>query len=203
MANTIVPFGASMKLQDLNRPALFVVDMVNGFCKTGAMADKKIMEIVPSISQLCQSIPLDDIWFIADSHKSDDVEFLSFPPHCLDGEWESEIVDELQKYIKHIIKKNTTNAFHSIEQDMKEKILEASKYSDIIITGCCTDICVLQFALTLRTYLNSINVEKRIIVPVNCVETYDVPDMHDALEMNTYALKLMSAAGINVVETIE
>ena len=43
--------------------------------------------------------------------------------------------------------------------------LKDSEIDAYIITGCCSDICVLQFALTLKTYLNAQNIDKKVIVP--------------------------------------
>ena len=40
-------------LNNMNQ-ILFVVDMVNGFCKEGAMADQSIMHIVKPIQELCE-----------------------------------------------------------------------------------------------------------------------------------------------------
>ena len=38
-------------------------------------------------------------------------------------------------------------------------------YRDIIVTGCCTDLCVLHFVLSLNTWLNEHNMnEYRIVV---------------------------------------
>lgn len=193
-----------IKLDEIDRPVLFVVDMINGFCKKGAMADKDIMNIVPSISKLCSKLEPLSRWFIRDAHKLNDIEFESFPVHCLDERWESEVIDELQKYIipdeSNTIKKNSTNAFHSIH--FKEILCKSEFNQSFIITGCCTDICVMQLALTLKTYLNSINMNKRVIVPIDCVETYHVDNVHEREEMNEVTFKVMNAAGIEIVGKI-
>ena len=42
-----------------------------------------------------------------------------------------------------------------------------------IIVGCEVDICVSHFATTLKTYFNQKNLNRRIIVPVDSVETFD------------------------------
>lgn len=71
-----------------------------------------------------------------------------------------------------------------------------------IITGVCTDICVHQFSLTLKTYFNKQNKESRVIVPVNTVETYDL-GMHNGDLMNIMALYSMTVNGIEVVAGVE
>lgn len=187
----------------LNRDntCLFVVDMINGFCKKGVMADPDIMSIVPSIADICEVIPFGRLYFITDCHNENDIEFKTFPEHCLESTNESKVIDELQNYVDQgfIIKKNCTNAFHSFTN--KEKFLQHCPET-ILITGCCTDICVMQFALSLKTYLNSINLEKRVIVPVDCVETYNAPH-HEAKQRNEAALTIMKEAGIEIVNSVE
>ena len=94
--------------------ALFVIDMVNGFVKEGAMHDIKIMSIVPCIENLVREFD-GDCYFIRDAHDRDAVEFKSFPSHCVKGTSESEVIDELRPYVKKEILKNSTNAFHVID----------------------------------------------------------------------------------------
>ena len=79
--------------------------------------------------------------------------------------------------------------------------LKDSETDAYIITGCCSDICVLQFALTLKTYLNAQNIDKKVIVPKNAIETYNAPG-HDAKQMNEVSYNLMKAAGIIVVDEL-
>ena len=185
-------------LNNMN-PVLFVVDMVNGFCKEGAMADQNIMHIVKPIQDLCEKVTPENRYFIADTHNVDDIEFSAFPQHCVKGDIESDVIDELKSYIQTpIIEKNSTNAFHAMNDHPALKDPQIDAY---IITGCCSDICVLQFALTLKTYLNAQNMDKKVIVPMNAIETYDAPG-HDAKQMNEVSYNLMKAAGIIVVEEL-
>lgn len=180
------------------KTALFVIDMVNGFCKEGVMADARIMNIVPTIQALCEKI--ENRYFIADTHGESDIEFSAFPRHCVKGEWESEIVEELQPWItSNVIEKNSTNAFHAMKN---HPVLDDKEIDTYILTGCCSDICVLQFALTLKTYFNATNQLKKVIVAKNGIETYHAPG-HDAKEMNEVAYQLMQAAGIEVVDCIQ
>lgn len=192
--------------QELNitsiTPLLYVIDMVNGFCKEGAMADPKILDIVPCIAKLCEYLPENRRFFVADHHEEGDEEFQSFPPHCLAGTAESEVIEELQSYNKsRLIEKNSTNAFHALSE-LDFQTLAGRDTDAIILTGCCTDICVLQFALSLKTYLNAHAIHKQVIVPVDCVETYDMDQLHPAADYNEMALALMANAGIEVVKTI-
>ena len=102
-----------------------------------------------------------------------------------------------------MMKKNSTNAFHC--QDFLSFLKEEmDSYRDVIVTGCCTDLCVLQFVLTLQAWLNEHNKkEYRIIVPRNCIATYDIPNVHSAKEWNDISLKMMQMNGILVVDSID
>ena len=129
---------------------LFIVDMVNGFVKEGSMHDAKIMDIVEVIQKECETHK--DRLFIADTHEKEAMEFRSFPPHCIKGTSESEIIDELKPYVKEVLEKNSTNTFHVLNKAILKD------YDSFKIVGCCSDICVMQLALSLKTYLNQMMV---------------------------------------------
>lgn len=183
----------------LNQPVVFVVDMINGFAKEGALADKRIMEIVPAIQGLLKSV--ESRVFICDSHPENAREFSSYPSHCLVDSEESEVVDELKPYVNGlVVLKNSTNAFFApVMQEFIHN--ELDNYKDLVIVGCCSDICVLTFALCLQTYLNEHQMlDKRIIVPSNMMETYHIEGVHDAKYWNEVASKIMASNGIEVME---
>lgn len=171
--------------------ALFVVDMINGFVKEGAMHDCKIMDIVPVILNQVKEFE-GDCYFIRDAHDQEAIEFKSFPCHCIKGSSESEVIDELKPFVQHEILKNSTNAFHAIDKGLFDK------YDEIVLCGCCTDICVLQFALSLKTYLNQIDNSSKVKVLKDGVATYDAPH-HKAEGYHMMALKLMEQSGIELV----
>ena len=106
---------------------------------------------------------------------------------------ESEIIDELKPYVKETIQKNSTNTFHVLDKKMLED------YDSFVIVGCCSDICVMQFALSLKTYLNQMNMDKKVCVPLNCIATYDAP-LHSAEEYHKMALNIMAQSGIIIDE---
>ena len=166
---------------------LFVVDMVNGFVKEGSMHDIKIMKIVDSIKEECENHEYRI--FIADTHESDAIEFNSFPSHCVKQTSEAEIIDELKPYVTTLIEKNSTNTFHVLDKEILKD------YDSFMITGCCTDICVMQFALSLKTYLNQMNMAKQVVVKENGVATYDAP-YHPANEYHSMAINMMAQSGI-------
>ena len=166
-----------------------VVDMLNGFAKSGPLSDDLIKNIIPDIKLYLNKNNKYDNIFICDSHSEDDIEMKQYPFHCLKNSEESKIVDELLPYVKKIVLKNTTNAFYHID------INEITKYDSIEIIGCCTDICVLQFAISLKTYFNKLLIDKDIIVLKDLTATFNT-DNHNANTYNSFALSLMKNAGI-------
>ena len=169
------------------RELLFVVDMVNGFVKEGAMHDKKIMKIVDPIIEECEKH--DDRLFIADTHESDAIEFKSFPPHCIKNTSEAEIIDELKPYVTNILEKNSTNTFHVLDKEILKD------YDSFMLVGCCSDICVMQFALSLKTYLNQMDMPQSVVVMEKGIATYDAPN-HSASEYHSMAINIMAQSGI-------
>lgn len=82
-----------------------------------------------------------------------------------------------------------------------EDIEKMKNLDEIIIIGCCTDICILNLAIPLQNYFDQKDLNVKITVPKNAVETYDAPN-HSREEYNNIAFKLMNQAGINLVETL-
>ncbi|MBQ8787385.1 MAG: cysteine hydrolase [Oscillospiraceae bacterium] len=196
---------SSMSLSDFapEKTALIVVDVVNGFIREGAMASPLVEGIIPEVANLMEKCNKAEIPVVAfaDCHKEDCSEFASFPPHCIENTSESELVDELKKVGGYfLMKKNSTNGFH--EKIFKQCLIQNPTTNTFIVVGDCTDICVMQFCLTLKTWYTQQNRNIDIYIPVNAVETYDAPN-HDADFMNIAAYKLMKDSGIKFVKEIK
>ena len=82
----------------------------------------------------------------------------------------------------------------------KEYIDNLKNLKKIILSGCCTDICVMNLALDLQNYFDENNKNIDIIVPKDVVETYSGPN-HNREEYNEIAFKIMNNAGIKLVKT--
>ena len=181
---------------------LIIVDVVNGFIREGAMSDRQIESIIPPITELmkkCKSANIPIIAF-ADCHSGDCAEFASFPSHCVDGTNESEIVDEIKAEGGYtLIKKNSTNGYH--EKEFIKYLQENQNTDTFIVVGDCTDICVMQLCLAIKTGFTAKDRNVNVIVPVNCVETYDAP-AHSSDFANIAAYTLMSGSGIKFASEI-
>lgn len=187
----------------LHAPVVFVVDMVNGFTKEGALADPAILACARPIQKLVETIH-PALWFVNDSHDENSSEFASFPPHCIKGTSEALVIEELARLQQQagVLEKNAISAaFAPGFSAMLESLPETC---DLIVTGCCTDLCVLQLVLPLLSWLHQNNRQGcRVIVPADCVETYDAPGLHEAGFWNEAALANMAANGALVVGSIQ
>ena len=165
---------------------VIVVDMINGFVKEGIMSDKTIGHIVPAQIELAKKTIKENssqLIFIRDSHPKYAIEFKTFPNHCEEKSYESEIIDELKPFEKDSIvyKKNSTSAMFA--DDFINDIEKMKELKEVIITGCCTDICVTNLAIPLKNYFNQKNKDVEIEVPMNMVETYN-SDSHNRFIYN-------------------
>lgn len=194
-----------LDIKELNskETVLVIVDMINGFCKEGNLSSPRIKALIPEterILRLCKENEIKAIAF-ADSHSEDSPEFSSYPSHCVRGTWESEVVDELKEVAElKIINKNSTNGF--LEDEFQDWLKNNPQIKNFIIVGDCTDICVEQFANTLKAYFNMKNIKARVIVPISAVETYDL-GYHYAELLNIVALMIMAGNGVEIVKTVK
>lgn len=195
----------SMSIYDLaaDKTALIIMDMVNGFVKEGALSSDRILNInekIADLSRVCSKLNIEKLAF-ADCHEADCKEFLSYPVHCLKDSNESKVTCEiLNTGDITIINKNSTNGY--LEPEFKQFLLKRPMLDTFIIVGDCTDICVKQFALTMKADFNRMNKDLKIIIPMNLVETYD-NDSHNANLLNIISLYDMMINGIDICKEIK
>ncbi len=191
------------KLENI-KELLIIVDMVNGFVREGAMASQNIEHIIPRIEKLVNEYLTEEkaVMFFDDAHTKDSREFKRYPEHCIKGTREAEVVDELKKYkdMNLVYEKNSTSAVFA--KNVLDDINKMKNLQKITVTGCCTDICVMNLVIPLQNYFDEINRDVTIEVVEDAVETYDAPN-HNAKEWNDMAFKFMNQAGIKLVKTME
>lgn len=174
---------------------VLAIDLNKGFTRSGALASPRVEAILPDVREfleLCHSKNL-LVAAVTDCHSADSLELASYPPHCLEDSAEPELAPEIQEFPQKILTKNSTNAFFA--PGMK-RLLE--NVQTVIVVGCCTDICVQQFAVTLKAFANQENRPLSVIVPRQLVETYDAPG-HPAEFFQLASLLSMAGNGIEVV----
>lgn len=201
-------YSKNMALNSLpENTALIIIDMINGFAKGGNLYSKNMENLIPTIKATAQKFKEKNMPIISykDCHPRDSLEFIAYPEHCVIDTKESELVNEL-KIVDSIIEipKNSTNAFlaYNPYELLKEKFGEEKEFTNYIVVGGCTDICIYQFALTLKTFFNEKNKNSRVIVPINMVDTFDA-EGHNSDVVNLFFLNSMISNGIEVVKTID
>lgn len=177
---------------------LVIVDMVNGFVNEGPLSDKRINEITPNIIKLIENGDFDSIIAFRDCHEKNDEEFKTYPPHCLKGTVESELIPELVPYSEMFLDmpKQTTNGF---ESEGFKKFWASRCYDEyeFVVTGCCTDICVKDFSTSLMRDIVKADSPSRVVVLHDCVSTFDSPE-HDAINAEQDALVEMAEEGVEL-----
>lgn len=185
--------------------ALFLIDMNVGFCEEGNLADPTIKQIVPNIIPIIRAIleKGEGFFVVNDKHTKDSTELKRYAGHC-DNEKESRTIKELaiyEEYANRIFYKNSTCALFA--PGMMEMLMEMVSLKRVVIVGCCTDICIQNFAIALRNFFDELNMDVEIIVPKNAVETFHIPEVHDRDENNKRAYTVMENTGIKLVKTMK
>ena len=157
--------------------AVLVIDILRGFLEEDypLYCGAKARRIIPYIQDLIEQelAKGSKVFFICDNHDPDDLEFKTFPAHCVTGTAEAEVIPELSQYEGEIILKKRYSAFYGTQLGEKLKKLKPEK---IIACGVCTDICVL------HTVANARNRDYPVEVPIDCVASFDEKAHHFALE---------------------
>jgi len=156
--------------------AVLVIDMVRGFMEEGhpLFCGAKARRIIPAVQRLLEGEISRGakVFFVSDHHAPDDDEFSMFPPHCIEGTAETEVIPELAKYKGEVIPKKRFSAFFDTPVDEKLKKLKPER---LIVCGVCTDICVYHTVFDARSR------DYKVEVPVDCVASFDEAAHHFAL----------------------
>jgi nicotinamidase-related amidase len=113
------------------------------------------------------------MFFLCDRHAPDDLEFRMFPPHCIEGTSEANIIAELATYQDEVIPKTRYSAFFNTPLEDRLAKLMPDK---LIVCGVCTDICVC------HTVADARNRDYEVEVPVDCVASFNEEAHRFALE---------------------
>ena len=157
--------------------AVLVIDMLKGFLEEGypLYIGARARGIIPDIQNLLEQELArgSKIFFICDNHDPDDLEFKMFPPHCIAGTAEAEVITELAAYPGEIIPKKRYSGFYGTPLEEK---LQEFKPAKLIICGVLTNICVM------HTTADARNRDYEVEIPVDCVASTDEAAHRFALE---------------------
>lgn len=201
---------------------LVVVDILKGFCETGALSSKRVSEVIEPVKNLADSLlekgmPTRNLLFLQDDHPVDAPEFASFPPHCVRGTEEAEIVEPLRPLLEtqgaELYTKNATSGLFAVNQnnrrffdELEERMKDEA--ATFLVVGDCTDLCIYQNAMGIRMLANEKNHKNvRVMVSKTHTQTYhlSVEDSrssgamaHDGDVMDTVFFYHMKLNGIEV-----
>jgi nicotinamidase-related amidase len=162
--------------------AVVAVDVVQGFCVAGPLAGPRVAAIVEPIERLFREAHAAGVRRFAvlrDSHDPAAPEFAQFGPHCIVGTAQSALVDELRELpfagSFFDVPKNAISVWAAGTR-FSEWVgeCERSGVSTFVVVGDCTDLCVYQTAMQLKLRANAENRELTVVVPMDCVDTYDL-----------------------------
>ncbi|KAH6796889.1 nicotinamidase 1 [Perilla frutescens var. hirtella] len=181
------------------KTGLVLVDIINGFCTVGSgnlappSPDTQISGMVDESVKLAREFCEKKwpIYALLDSHHPD-VPEPPYPPHCIAGTHESNLVPSLQWLENEpnvtIRRKDCIDGFlGSLEKDGSNAFVDWVKSNEIkaiLVVGICTDICVLDFvcsALSARNHGLLSPLEDVIVYSHGCA-TFDLP-LHVARNM--------------------
>jgi nicotinamidase-related amidase len=195
--------GLPIELVDYTVPdgetGLVIVDVVNGFCTVGAgnlapqAPDRQIAAMVAEVDRLARRFA-ERRWPVLaflDTHEPDKPE-PPYPPHCIRGTGEEDLVPELAWLADapdaKLIRTGCINGFvaaiepihdgrHGVSHNRVIDWVNGHRLRSLVVTGICTDICVLDFVVTM---LSARNVDltptlRDVIVLEPGTATYDLP----------------------------
>ena len=162
------------------RAAIVSVDVINGFCTIGPLASPRIQAIVAPIAALfrrAEAAGIPNLLLVQEAHDPHALEFEQYPAHGVRGTSEAEAVPELRALpFFNKMQVFTKNSIHPAFNSELYDWLDAQPEVDtFVVVGDCTDLCTYQSAMYLKLRANARQVRRRVIVPKNCVQTFDTP----------------------------
>ena len=151
------------------RAGLVIVDEVNGFCSVGhgnlapPAENPQVTRMVAETDRLARAFAGRDLPVFAflDTHEPGKPE-PPYPPHCEKGTGEENLVPELEWIAEcpqaTLVRKDCINGFvGAIDGDGGNRIVRwvsDNRLEAVLVVGICTDICVMDFVLTLLSARN-------------------------------------------------
>jgi nicotinamidase-related amidase len=204
-------------IKDPQKAAIVSVDVINGFCHQGPLASPRVKEIIAPIVTLFKKAwgrGVRHILLTQDTHEPEAVEFGQFPPHCVRGTAEAETVPEFKAlpFFDQMIVMEKNSIHSGLDTELDQWIAAHPEVDTFIVVGDCTDLCTYQLVMHLRLDANARQLLRRVVLPADCVDTYDMPvDLakqvgampHDGNLLHVLFLYHMALNGVEVVSHLE
>jgi nicotinamidase-related amidase len=167
----------------INEPAhtaILSVDVINGFCVSGPLYSPRVSKITAPIADLFTRSwdrGVRHIVLTQDTHEPDALEFGQFPAHCVRGSAEAEPVEAFKAlpFFDRLIQIPKNSIHSGLNTGLNDWVAMHAEIDTFIVVGDCTDLCMYQLAMHLRLEANARHLQRRVILPVDCVDTYDRP----------------------------
>ena len=189
------------------KKGLLIVDEVVGFCSVGGgnMApqtpNSQIAKMVDETVTLARQFMDESLPIMAfrDTHEPNTPEF-PYPEHCVRGTGEEELVPDL-KFIEGYattLDKDCINGFVGAITANGNAVIDwlvTNRIKKLVVIGICSDICVLDFVVTIMSVMNHridgkpMTELKEVLVYEPATATYDL-NMND-IEANNLPLDLL------------
>ena len=211
---------------------LIIVDEVNGFATLGAgnlapqTPNEQVSVMVSETNRLARAFTKQKmpVFAFLDTHDPGKAQ-PPYPPHCERGTGEEDLVPEL-KWLENdpqatLVRKDCINGFiGAFQPDGSNSIVDWVNENDvanILVVGICTDICVMDFVLTLLSARNHgmLPSLKEILVYEKGCSTYDLPRSvveeiglpvsasHPQGITHYMGLYFMASRGAQLIESVE
>jgi len=200
-------------LPEARRAAVFSVDLIRGFCYEGPLASPRVKAVLPAVVDLFRLAwagGVRNFVLVQEGHEPDAREFDQYGPHCVEGSSEAETVPEIRALPFYdrmqIVLKNSISCFAGTS--LGSWLGDHPEVDTMVAVGDCTDLCTYQLAMHMRLYANAYQLRRRVIVPSDCVDTYDLPVQtarrigafaHDGDLLHLIFLYHMALNGIEIV----
>jgi nicotinamidase-related amidase len=199
------------------RLAVVSVDVINGFCNTGALASPRIQGVVAPIVELfrrAEAAGVQNLILVQEAHEPNALEFAQYSAHGVRGTAEAEAVPELKALpFFDQMRVFTKNSIHpAFNTGLEPWLVEHPEVDTFVVVGDCTDLCTYQSAMYFKLRANARQLAQRVIVPADCVQTFDTPlavarqigaAPHDGDLLHLIFLYSMQLNGIEVVRAID
>ena len=192
------------------KKVLIVVDMVNGFVREGALADKRIEGTINNQVALIKKYQEEGnlVIFIKDTHTKDSVEHDRFGGalHCIEGTEEAELVNELKPFEGKentiALEKNSTSYIWAENKKEGYNFVDVlnglENVEEIEVVGCCTDICITNGVLPMMNYFDQKNRRVKVTLYEDAIDTFEIPGVHNRKEYEDAAYLLLKQQGAKV-----
>ena len=134
--------------------ALVIVDMLNDFIrKDGSLYVKGSETIIENIVTLKKHAQKKNwpVLYFNDSHESNDIEFETWPAHCITGTRGAMVIDEVKPHASddYIFLKQKLSGFSNPDV---VTILEKLEIDELIVAGVATEYCVANSVIAAVTF---------------------------------------------------